>query len=146
MSIPAAVARAILATSADAIVAADRDGVITFWNAGAERIFGFPPEVAISKSLDIIIPERLRPRHWDGYRRVMETGESRYGSGELLAVPAQKQDGTTISIEFTIAPLHDDEGNFDGLVALIRDVTGRFEELRSLRRRIAELTAVTARG
>lgn len=139
-----AVAHALLTTNADAVVAADRDGVITFWNPGAERIFGYPRNAALSQTLDIIIPERLRQRHWDEYRRVIETGESRYGAGDLLAVPAQRRDGTQISIEFTISVLHDEQGRVAGFVALMRDVTGRFEELRSLRRQLAKVAPSTA--
>jgi len=138
------VARAILTTVADAVVAADRDGAITFWNPGAERIFGYPRDVALAKTLDIIIPERLRQRHWDEYRRVIETGQSRYGAGDLLAVPALRADGTLISIEFTITVAHDEHGRVAGFVALMRDVTSRFEELRSLRRELAKVTPSTA--
>jgi PAS domain S-box-containing protein len=68
-----AVAEAILSMRSDAIIAADRDGLIRFWNPGAERLFGYSHNEAMSRSLELIIPERLRERHWDGYRRVMET-------------------------------------------------------------------------
>jgi PAS domain S-box-containing protein len=61
-----------LSMRSDAIIAADREGIIHFWNSGAGRLFGYSPDEAISRSLDFIIPERLRQRHWDGYRRVME--------------------------------------------------------------------------
>ena len=131
------IAQAILTAPADAIVAADREGNISFWNPGAERIFGYPSAEAVGRSLDIIIPERLRPRHWDGYAHVMKTGESRYGSGDLLAVPAIRRDGTQISIEFTIVPLRDQAGHLTGLVAVMRDVTERFNEMRALRQKIA---------
>lgn len=69
-------ARALLGTNSDAIIAADKDGVVRFWNPGAERIFGYTSEDAVGQSLDIIIPERLRKRHWDGYQQVMEGGEA----------------------------------------------------------------------
>jgi PAS domain S-box-containing protein len=92
-----AVAEAILSTRSDAIIAADRDGIIRFWNPGAGRLFGYSPDEAISRSLDLIIPERLRRRHWVGYRRVMETGKSRYGEGEVLSVPAVRKNGVTIT-------------------------------------------------
>jgi PAS domain S-box-containing protein len=116
-------------------VGADPDGIIFFWNPGAERMFGHASSDAIGQSLDIIIPERLRARHWDGYRHVMQTGESRYGHGDVLAVPAVTRDGKGISVEFTIVPLRDDAGALIGLAAIMRDVTKRFEELRSLRKR-----------
>ncbi len=130
------IAAAVL-SGPDAIVCADPDGVITFWNPGAERVFGFTAAQAIGQSLDLIIPARLRERHWAGWQRVMATGESRFGAGDMLAVPAVRQDGTTISVEFTIHPLKDAEAQMIGIAATIRDVTARFEETRELRRRLA---------
>jgi PAS domain S-box-containing protein len=133
----AALARAILGTASDAIIAADRDGVITSWNPGAERIFGHPAVEAVGRSLDLIIPERLRAAHWRGFAEVMRTGRSRYDAGELLSVPGIRRDGRRISLEFTIAPLHDAEGRMAGIAAILRDVTARFDELKALRRRLA---------
>lgn len=138
MSLSNLLAASILSTRADAIVAADRDGIIRFWNPGAERIFGCAAEEAVGCSLDLIIPERLRQRHWDGYRETMRTGKSRYGDGDILSVPALRQDGSTISIEFTIVLLRDQSGQMAGIAAVLRDVTKRFEEMRMLKRRLAE--------
>src|ERR671912_98670 len=121
---------AILSAQSDAIIAADKEGSIIFWNPGAERIFGFARSEAIGQSLDIIIPTRLRKRHWDGYRRVMEDGESRYGQGDLLAVPGTAKNGRQLSLEFTILPLRDASRGLIGLAAIMRDVTERFEETR----------------
>jgi PAS domain S-box-containing protein len=132
--------RAILETEADAIVLADRDGAIRFWNPGAERLFGFTAAEAVGRSLDLIIPEPQRARHWAGYRQVMETGESRYGRGDILAVPGLRKDGTRVSIEFTIVPLRDAAGRMEGMAAILRDVTRRFEATRALRRKLAEAT------
>jgi PAS domain S-box-containing protein len=137
-------AAAVLSTSSDAIIAADKDGIIRFWNPGAERIFGYASAAAVGKSLDIIIPERLRKRHWVGYQHVIKTGESRYGHGDLLAVPGIKQDGTGISLEFTIIPLRDGVGELTGLIAIMRDVTRRFEEMRDLRRKLSEVATSTS--
>lgn len=134
-------ADAILTTAADAILLADPDGIIRFWNPGAARIFGFSTEEAVGRSLDIIIPENLRTRHNDGYAQTMRTGETRYGSGDILAVPALTKDGRRISVEFTIVLLHGDGGKVSGIAAILRDVTDRFQELRRLRRRLAELSA-----
>jgi PAS domain S-box-containing protein len=131
-------AKAVLSTGSDAIIAADRDGIIRFWNPGAERIFGYSSEAAVGASLDIIIPERLRQRHWHGYNQVMNSGESRYGHGDILAVPSIRKDGAAISVEFTIMPLHDDTGALIGLAAILRDVTKRFEEMRALKRKLQE--------
>ena len=131
-------ARAILATSADAILATDREGVIRFWNPGAARIFGFAEGEAVGASLDLIVPERLRQRHWEGYRRVVATGATRYGAGDVLAVPALTKDGRQISVEFTIVLLRDANSEITGMAAILRDVTARFEETRRLKRQLAE--------
>ena len=138
-----ALADAVLSSSADAIVATDKDGIIRFWNRGAERIFGFADAEAVGQSLDIIIPERLRARHWHGYREVMASGESRYGEGDLLAVPSLRADGERISVEFTIALLRDDAGEITGMAAIMRDVTKRFQETQLLRRQLAEVVAAS---
>jgi PAS domain S-box-containing protein len=127
--------------AADAIVYADAEGVIRFWNAGASRIFGFAEDEAIGRSLDLIIPESLRQRHWQGFDHTMRTGESRYGTGDILAVPALRKDGVRISVEFTIVPFHGDSGQIVGIAAILRDVTKRFEEIRALRKQLAELRA-----
>ena len=132
------IADALLSTRSDAVIAADRDGIIRFWNAGAERIFGHAEADAVGQSLDLIIPERLRQRHWDGFRRTMETGQSRYGEGEMLSVPALTKAGATISVEFTVVPIRSDAGQMNGIIAIMRDVTKRFEEMRALRRKLAE--------
>ena len=121
----------------DAIVYADEAGVIRFWNRGAERIFGFAAAEAVGQSLDIIIPETLRARHWEGYDRVMRAGVSRYSSGDVLAVPGLRKDGSRISLEFTVVPLRDDEGRMRGIAAILRDVTKRFGEIKELRRQLA---------
>lgn len=128
---------ALLNSPAEAIVYSDREGLIRFWNEGAERVFGFTAEEALGQSLDIMIPERQRQRHWEGYDEVMRTGVSRYGSGDLLSVPATRKDGSRISVEFTIVPLKDAEGRMMGMASVMRDVTARFDELKTLRRQAA---------
>jgi len=130
--------KAILGTTSDAIIAADADGAIHFWNQGAERIFGYTSDEAVGESLDIIVPEHLRERHWAGYRRVMQSGESHYGRGDLLSVPAIRKDGAHISVEFSIIPLKNHEGRVDGMAAIMRDVTNRVEELRWLKAQLVK--------
>jgi len=107
------------------------------WNPGAARIFGFPASEAIGQSLDLIIPERLRARHWAGYDEVMRTGESRYGHADLLAVPAIGSQGRQLSVEFTIYPIKDADGAVFAMAAVMRDVTARFAEMKALRQRAA---------
>jgi PAS domain S-box-containing protein len=133
----AALFESIVREAADAIVYADAEGAIRFWNAGAECIFGYAATEAIGQSLNLIIPEKLRGRHWEGYRKVMQTGQSRYGAGDLLAVPAQRKDGARISVEFTIVPMHDASGRMLGMAAILRDVTQRFNEMKALKEQLA---------
>jgi PAS domain S-box-containing protein len=137
-SIPRGLTEAILGTVSDAIIATDADGLISFWNPGAARIFGFTAEEAVGRSLDLIIPANLRARHWMGYNRVMATGESHYGQGDLLSVPGLTKDGRRISVEFTIVLLHDGERKPVGIAAILRDVTKHFEKTRELKRQLAK--------
>ena len=134
---PAQFADRLVSGMPDAIVYADADGVIRRWNRGATRIFGFAEAEALGRSLDIIIPENLRERHWNGYRATMRTGQTRYGDGQILSVPAIRKDGARISVEFTIVPFTDGSGQMAGIAAIMRDTTARFEELRALRRQLA---------
>ncbi len=130
----------IVEQTPDAIIVADRDGIIRLWNRGAEAIFAYQAEEAVGQSLDIIIPERLRESHWEGYRNVLETGVTRYGD-ELLAVPGIRKDGTRISLEFSIALLRDEKGEPSGFSAILRDVTKRWGEQKALKERLAALEA-----
>ena len=123
----------------DAIIYADASGAIRYWNAAATRIFGYSEDEAIGQSLDLIIPERLRGRHWEGWNRVMGGSPSRYPDGALLAVPAARKDGSPLSIEFTILPVKGADGGLVGIAAFLRDGTPRFEEMRALRRELAAL-------
>jgi PAS domain S-box-containing protein len=137
MTLPEQFYERLTADCPDGVIYADADGHIRFWNASATRIFGFSADEALGARLDLIIPERLRGRHWEGYDKVMGGAPSRYGEGALLAVPALHKDGRQISVEFTILPLHDSGGRLLGITAFLRDATTRFEELRTLRRELA---------
>ncbi|MFG1395934.1 PAS domain S-box protein [Roseixanthobacter pseudopolyaromaticivorans] len=136
---PDHIGQALIDSNADAVVASDRDGQIILWNPGAERIFGFSEQEALGQSLDIIIPEPFRARHWESYHQTVASGESRYGAGDLLAVPGLHKDGQRFSIEFTIVLLKNADGRVEGMVSTIRDVNARFEETKKLRKELAEL-------
>ncbi|MBS0444378.1 MAG: PAS domain-containing protein [Proteobacteria bacterium] len=131
----------LVAALGDAIVVSDAHGAITAWNPAAERIFGYTAAEAMGRSLDIIIPERLRKRHWDGYEQSMATGETRYGT-TVLKVPAVNKAGDALSIAFTVGMLYSEDRKVTGIVAAIRDETARFNEERALRKRLAELEAL----
>ena len=128
------IARKLFEGMPDALVVADRKGIIRVWNGGAERIFGFAEGEALGQSLDIITPERLRERHWIGYEATMRTGQTKYGAGDLLSVPAIRKDGAQISIQFSIVPLRGEDGDLQAVAAIMRDVTEDFEERKRLRR------------
>ncbi|MEW6659211.1 MAG: PAS domain S-box protein [Thermodesulfobacteriota bacterium] len=130
----------IVEDSRDAIIFADPEGRIRLWNRGAEVMFGFPVAEALGQPLDIIIPENLRARHAEGYRRVMASGSTKYAQ-DLLAVPALRRDGSRISIEFTIVPIGDKTGGILGVGAIIREVTARRQRDKDLQERLAVLEA-----
>lgn len=134
---------AILATLvrdlADALVVADADGIITFWNGAAGQLFGWSEAEAIGQTLDLIIPDRLRSRHGSGYRRVMTTGVTEY-AGRLLQVPALHRDGRRLSVAFTVTFVQSpDSATPAGIAAVIRDDTEAWEERRRTRERLEEL-------
>ena len=133
----------LIASIGDAVIVADASGTITLWNPAAERIFGFTQSDALGQSLDLIIPQRLQQRHWEGYHKTMQTGQTRYGN-DLLRVPAVHKDGRALSIAFTVALLYSETHAITGIAAVIRDDTERFNEERSLRKRLAELEARVA--
>jgi PAS domain S-box-containing protein len=136
-------AQAIVRGSPDAIVFADREGIIREWNGAAERMFGYAAAEAIGQSLDIIIPESLRARHWTGYHEVMRTGTTRYDT-ELLSVPALRKDSTRLSLEFCVALVRGPDGELAGIVATLRDVTERWRRDKELRERLTRLEKRTA--
>ena len=124
----------------DAVIVSDAAGDITFWNGAAERIFGFTAGDALGQSLDIIIPEKQRARHWQGYHETMRTGQTRYGA-DLLKVPALHKDGRPLSIAFTVALLQGTGGGSPAIVAVVRDETERWAKERALKKRVSELEA-----
>ncbi len=128
--------------SPDAVLVADREGIIRFWNRGAELMFGHTAAEAVGQSLDLIIPENLRNRHWEGYRRVMVSGETKYKTG-LLSSPGVRKDGSRVSLEFSMVLLRD-EGEMAGCASIMRDVTERWRKERELKERLTALEAKTA--
>ncbi len=134
---------ALIAAIGDAVVVCDKDGLITLWNPGAERMFGFSETEALGASLDIIIPERMRKRHWDGYHHTMATGITKYGS-DVLRVPAIGKGGRQLSIAFTVAMLLGADGNVSGIASVMRDETEQFQKNREMRKRLAELESLAA--
>lgn len=123
-----------------AIICADHDGIIRLWNAGAEAMFGYQAAEVLGQTMDFIIPERHRAKHWEGYRKTMATGITKYGQ-QVLAVPAIVKGGKRISIEFNISLLRAATGEILGAAAMIQDVTARWERDKALRERLAAAEA-----
>jgi PAS domain S-box-containing protein len=124
----------------EALIISDRDEKILFWNASAERIFGFTPDEALGKTLSIITPERFRERHSKGYFHTIQTGQTKYGH-TLLRVPAVHKDGRSISIAFSVSMLFDEQKQPIAIAAIIRDETERFHEERQLKAKLAAYEA-----
>ncbi|AKD24841.1 PAS domain S-box [Polynucleobacter duraquae] len=128
--------KALVSQLGEAVIISDRDENILFWNASAERIFGFTPDEALGKTLSIITPERFRERHSKGYFHTIQTGQTKYGH-TLLRVPAVHKDGRSISIAFSVSMLFDEQKQAIAIAAIIRDETERFQEERQLKAKLA---------
>jgi PAS domain S-box-containing protein len=130
----------MVAAIGDALVVCDREGRVIVWNAAAERLFGWTEAEAMGQRMDMIVPERLRQRHWDGYDKSMETGKTRYAH-DVLRVPAVNKAGQDLSIAFTVFMLYGEDGQVTACGSVIRDETQRFAEDRQMRKRLRELEA-----
>ena len=129
---------AILAQAPDAIIFADRDGVIQLWNIGAEVLFGFPAAEIIGSTLDVIIPERFRQAHWEGFRRAVASGHTRHG-GSVRTTRAVHKSGRKLYVDLTFGLVKDDSGSVIGSVAVGRDCSVRYLAEKALRERLVEL-------
>ena len=136
---------ALLHAIGDALVVSDVAGNVIVWNAGAERLFGWSAQEALSQSMEMIIPERLRKRHWEGFDKSMQTGQTKYAH-DLLRVPAVDKAGRAMSIAFTVFMLFGPDGKPTACGSVIRDETDRFAQDRAQRKRIADLEAQLAAG
>lgn len=128
--------------SADAILIADCEGIIRYWNTGAERMLGYIASDAVGQPLDLFIPEKLRGRHWEGYHRVMASGETKYKTG-LLTSPGIRKDGSQVSLEFSMVLLKDEQGVMLGCASIMRDVTERWLKEKELKQRLATCEAAS---
>jgi len=137
--------RKILENSPMAVLFADREGKIRLWNSGAETVFGYTEKEALGQSLDLIVPERQRQRHWEGWDKVMASGVTKYGR-DPLAVPAMRKDGSRISIEFNVVLVRADSGELAGVAAMVQDVTARWQKQKEMNARLATLEAQAKEG
>ena len=137
--------RRIVENNPMAILFADREGKIRLWNSGAETVFGYTAKEALGQSLDLIVPERQRQRHWEGWDKVMASGVTKYGR-DPLAVPAMRKDGSRISIEFNVVLVRADSGELAGVAAMVQDVTARWQKQKEMNARLAALEARAKEG
>ena len=135
-----ALSRALVEHLADALIFADRDGRIRAWNAGAEAVFGYPAGEVLGRRLDLLIPERLRPAHWAAFDVAVETGRMKYGR-DSMTTRSLHRDGSDLYIDLSFALVRDEAGEVLGSVAVARDITGRFQQEKAMRKRLAELEA-----
>jgi len=124
---PGTLCRAIIEQAQDAVIFADRDGIIQLWNRGAEIIFGYAAAEAVGQNLNLIIPERLRPAHDEGFRHAIHTGLTR-NDGRVLTTRAQNKFGCRLYVDLSFGLLKDDSGTVLGAFAIGRDATARHLE------------------
>jgi PAS domain S-box-containing protein len=116
---------AILEQAPVSIILADREGVIRVWNRASEALFGFSAAEVVGQNLDVIVPERLRAAHWQGFDRSLASGDTKY-AGHVMTTRATHKDGRKLYVEFSFAMLKDAEGRVIGAIAAGRDGTERF--------------------
>jgi len=124
--------RSIVEHIAEAVVFANRDGVIERWNAAAAAMFGFSAAEAIGQSLDLMIPEHLRAAHWRGFDAAMNSGTLRLNGCATLTRGLHKS-GRKLYIEMSFAIVRDAALAVVGSVAVARDVTARVEREKAAR-------------
>lgn len=122
----------ILEQMAEAVVYADRAGLIERWNGGATAVFGFGADEALGQSLDLIIPEHLRAAHWRGYDAAMSSGTLRLAGRPTLTRGLHKS-GRKLYVEMSFSLVRDAEGRVIGSVAVARDVSERVNREKAAR-------------
>jgi PAS domain S-box-containing protein len=134
------VAQALVAQLADALIFADRAGVIQVWNAGAEAVFGYGADEVLGRRLDLLIPERLRSAHWAAFDTAVDKGQMKHGRDSMTTRSVHK-DGRHLYVDLSFALVKDEAGQVLGSVAIGRDITARFHAEKEARKRLAQLEA-----
>jgi len=133
----------ILQSMPEALIFADLQGIIQRWNPGAENVFGFTAAEAVGQSLDLIIPERMRKAHWEGFNKAIERGGTLPGRTSAITRAIHKS-GDPFYVDMSFAMVKDPAGKLIGSMAVARDATKRFQEEKELRRQLAELAPKAA--
>ncbi|OGA98145.1 MAG: histidine kinase [Burkholderiales bacterium RIFCSPHIGHO2_12_FULL_61_11] len=129
----------ILRSMPEALIFSDLEGIIRIWNPGAETVFGFTAAESIGQSLDLIIPERLRKAHWEGFHKAVTRGGTIPGRTSLITRSLHKS-SEHIYVDISFSMVKNQAGQMLGAMAVARDATARFLEGKDLRRQLAELT------
>lgn len=140
---PALLFQAIVEQTPDAVIFSDPQGTIRLWNRGAEAVFGFAADEALGRSLDLIIPERMREAHWAAMRRAVDEGHVR-GGGRVRTTRSLHKDGRRFYVDLSFSLIVDAAGTVLGAAAVGRDCTERFLAEKALRDRLARLEAKPA--
>jgi PAS domain S-box-containing protein len=135
--------RAIVEATSDAVIYAGRDGAICSWNRGAELLFGYPASEVVGQSLDVIIPERLRSGHWEGFNRSIATGQTKYAD-RVMTTRSMHKDGRRLYVDLSFGLVKNAVGEAIGAFAIGRDATARYAADAAQRARIAQLEAQVA--
>jgi PAS domain S-box-containing protein len=130
----------LLRSIPEALVFCDLQGQIRYWNAGAEQVFGWSAQEALGQSLDLIIPERMRKAHWEGFDQAIARGGVKPGRSAMMTRSLHKTQ-ESIYVEMSFSMVSDATGRLIGSLAVAREATARFTEEKALRKQLAELTA-----
>ncbi len=122
--------RSVTQSAIDAIISADKDGNIIFWNEGAQRIFGYTEKEVLGKPLTMLMPQRYRQAHQEGMERVSSTGETRV-IGHTLELHGLRKDGDEFPLDLSLSTWETSEGPFYS--GIIRDATERKKAEQALR-------------
>ena len=129
----------LLRSMPEAVIFCDLEGVIRAWNGGAEKVFGWTAAEAVGQSLDLIIPERMRKAHWEGFDQAIARGGVKPGRTSMITRSLHKVE-EFIYVDMSFEMVRDESGKMLGSMAVARDATKRFNEEKALRKQLAELT------
>jgi PAS domain S-box-containing protein len=112
--------RLIVEEAPDGIIFADREGVVQVWNNAAADLFGYLPEEAVGRTLDIIIPEHLRRAHWEGFSKAVASGDTEHGR-RALKTRATHKAGRKLYVSLAFSVVKDRESQVIGAMATARE-------------------------
>src|SRR5262245_56939374 len=114
--------RLVVEQAPDGIIFADREGVIQIWNSAAAELFGYLPEEAVGRRLDIIIPKHLRRAHWEGFGKAVASGHRKHGT-RAVKTRATHKAGHKLYVSLAFSVVKDREGKVIGAMATARPFT-----------------------